>query len=99
MALYRTEWLNRFSFLDITIQPELFKYTLHNLCLLRGWSSAEDVEVDVEPIVDILMDFVILGAESFWINPLFESLRFGSSPEFITSTHEEAVEASCFTKA
>ena len=59
MRRNRAERLDGLPLLDVPILPQLREDVLNNLCLLRRWRPAEDVEFDVEPIVDLFVDLVI----------------------------------------
>jgi hypothetical protein len=91
----RTKRLSSLSLLNITILPKLLENLLHNLRLLLGGCSAEDVEVNSEPIVDSLVKGVILGAKVGGRKSFLEGLCLGSSTVLVGTTNVDGVPASC----
>lgn len=67
-----------FALLDETVFPQPSENSLDDLGMLRGWSTTEDVKIDLEPGIDVAVDGVILGTQSSWIYALRERLRLGS---------------------
>ena len=62
---------------------ELEKDVLGYLSLLPRRSPAEDVKADVEPVVDLLMEGIVLGAELFGRAFLLKRLGFSCGAIFI----------------
>ena len=77
VSLYGTEGLNRLILLNVTIFVELSEDVLHNIGLMHGRGLVKDVELDAEPVVDGLVQGVVLGAESRRVDAFFESFCFG----------------------
>ncbi len=70
----RAVGLGGLALLDEAIVPEAGENALDDGGVLRGGRAAEDVEVDPEPVVDVLVDRVILGAQGGRVHTLGESL-------------------------
>lgn len=52
-----------FSFFDEPIFPQSSEHVLDDLGMLRSWSAAEDVEIDLEPGIYVAMNSIILGTQ------------------------------------
>jgi hypothetical protein len=85
MGFDRAERLRSLAFLDEAVFPQLAEYGLNNLGLVRGRCAVEDVEVDIEPVIDRLMDGMILGAKSLRVEAFLESLGFCGSTVLVLS--------------
>lgn len=83
MALHGTIRLSCLSLFDIAILPQFRKDVLHNSRLVRGGRSTEDVEFDVKPVIDTLVDSMVFGAQFFWRCAFFEGLGFCRCSIFI----------------
>lgn len=83
MAFYRTVWLSSLSLLNIPILPQTTENVLDNLGLMRRGRAAEDVELNVEPIVDTLVNSMVFCAEFFRCYAFFEGFGFGGSSVFV----------------
>ncbi len=70
----RAVGLGGLSLLDEAVLPEASENALDDGGVLRGGRAAKDVEVDPEPVVDVFVDRVILGAQGGRVHPLGESL-------------------------
>ncbi len=77
MGLYWAKRLDRLVLLDVAILIELCKDVLDNLGLVRGRGLVEDVKLDAEPVVDGLVEGVVLGTEGGRVDTLFESFGLG----------------------
>lgn len=71
------EGLGGLALLDVIVLPEVDEDGLDNFGLLLGRCSAENVEVDSEPVVDVLVNLVIFGTESSGLHALLERLCLG----------------------
>jgi hypothetical protein len=91
-----TEGLSSLPLLNVAILPEFLEDLLHNLCLLLGGCSAENVKVDSEPVIDSLVKGVVLGAKVGGRKTFLESLCFGSGAIFVGATDVNGVVASGF---
>ena len=58
-----------------------------SLCLLCGRRSAEVVEVDVEPLVDLGVQRVVLVADLLRRQSLFQRLRLGRRAVLVSAAH------------
>lgn len=77
VGLNRAERLNRLVLDNVAILVELCKDVLDNLSLVYGRCLVKDVKLDTEPVVDGLVEGVVLGAECGRIYAFFEGLCFG----------------------
>lgn len=75
--------LNRCSLLQVTVLMQLGEDVLCNLRLLVSGRSAEDVEANVEPLINLGVNLVVLGAQLFWCAFLFYGLCLGRSAVLI----------------
>ena len=64
--------------------------------MLFGGSSAEYVECNLEPFVNLSMYFVVFGAELFWCDAFFKSFCFGGCAIFVGSTDVECRSTASF---
>jgi hypothetical protein len=87
VAFYRTVGLSGLSLFDISILPQTAENILDNLGLMRGGRAAEDVEFNVEPIVDTLVNSMVFCAELFRCYAFFEGFGLGGSSVFILHCH------------
>ncbi|KAI6775512.1 hypothetical protein HG530_002270 [Fusarium avenaceum] len=94
MVRMRTERLSSLALLNVVVLPKLLENVLHNLRLLIGWRSAEDVKVDSEPVVDPLVKGVVLGAKVGGRETFLESLGLGSGTVLVGTADVDGVEAS-----
>lgn len=62
---------------------QLGEDVLCNLRLLVSGRSAEDVEANVEPLINLGVNLVVLGAQLFWCAFLFYGLGLGRSAVLI----------------
>lgn len=51
---------------------------MDNVPLVCCRRAVEDIEFDLEPVVDGLVECMVLGAKSFGVDAFFESFSFGS---------------------
>lgn len=56
------------------------------------WCAAEDVEVDVEPVVDLFVDGMIFVAEFLRGDLFFDCFRFCRCAVFVCTADEESVQ-------
>ena len=82
----RAVGLGGLALLDEAVLPETSKDALDDGGMLVGGSAAEDVELDSKPIVDVLVDGVILGAQCRRIHALGERLCLGRGAVLIRTT-------------
>lgn len=54
--------LHSHSLFNVAVCPQFSKYILDNLCMLGGWGLAKYVKVYPEPVVYLLVNFVIFRA-------------------------------------
>jgi hypothetical protein len=66
--------LGGLALLDEAVVPEAGEDVLDDRGVLGGRGAAKDVEVDAEPVVDLLVDRVILGAERGGVDALGQRL-------------------------
>ncbi len=66
--------LGGLALLDEAVFPEARKHRLDDECVLICGSATKDIKVDPEPVVDVLVDRVILGTQCGWVHPLGERL-------------------------
>lgn len=88
MTLDRTVRLGSLSLFDISILPQTTENILDNLGLMRGRCTAKDVELNVKPIIDTLVNGMVFCAKLFRCYAFFEGFGFGGSSVFILSFHE-----------
>jgi hypothetical protein len=82
-------------FLQEAVLVEFCEDVLSNVCLLGGGGATEDVEANVEPLVDLCVQFVILVAQLFRCALLFNGLGLGGSSVLVGAANEEGGEAAC----
>lgn len=87
------EWLCSLALLDEAVLPEIRKDLLDNLSLLLGRCSAEDVKVDSEPVVDSLVEGVVLGAQVGGGEALLQGLGLGSGTVLVGTADVDGVVA------
>ena len=87
------EGLGSLALLDEAVLPELGKDLLGNAGVLLGRSAAELVEADAEPVVDILMEGVVLGAKSRGIYALGKGLGLGGGAILVGTADVEGGKA------
>lgn len=66
--------LGGLALLNEAVLPEARENVLDDCCVLLRGSAPEDIEVDPEPVVDVLVNGVILGTQCGRINPLGQCL-------------------------
>ncbi len=72
-----------------TVCPKLFKDILNDLCVLGRWGLAEYIKAYPEPVVDVLMDFVVFRTQGGRIDAFFQGFCFASGAILILSTCQE----------
>jgi hypothetical protein len=82
-------------FLQEAVVVEFCEDVLSNVCLLGGGSATEDVEANVEPFVDLCVQFVVLVAKLFRCALLLDSLGLGGSSVLVGAADEEGGKAAC----
>lgn len=87
------EGLGGFALLDEAVLPELGKDLLGDAGVLVGGGAAELVEADAEPVVDILMEGVVLGAKSRGVYALGKGLGLGGSAILVGTADVEGGQA------
>lgn len=87
--------LNCCLFLQEAILVEFCEDVLSNVCLLGGGGTTEDVEANVEPFVNLCVQFVVLVAKLFRCALLFDSLGLGGSSVLVGAANEEGGQAAC----
>jgi hypothetical protein len=75
--------------LQEAVLVEFCEDVLSNVCLLGGGGATEDVEANVEPFVDLCMQFVVLVAQLFRCALLLDSLGLGGSSVLVGTANEE----------
>lgn len=95
----RAVGLGSLALLDEAVLPEFREDLLRDLGVLRCWCLAEDVEVNAEPLVDVAVNGMILGAKSSGIGALGNSLGLGRCSILVGAANEERGKASCSAKA
>lgn len=88
------EGLRGLLLLDEAIFPQFGEDVLDNLGVLVGWGASEDVEIDPEPVVDVLVDGVILGAKRGRVYTLLERFRLGCGAVLIGAADVQCLKAS-----
>jgi hypothetical protein len=83
VSLDRTVRLSSLSLFNISIVPQTTENILDNLGLMGGGCTAKDIELNVEPIVDTLVNFMVFCAEFFRCYAFFEGFGFRGSSVFI----------------
>lgn len=68
--------LSCLTLLDVAVVPETSEDVLDDSSVLVCGSLTEDVKIKPKPVVDVLVDGVILGAQCCWVYPLRERLSF-----------------------
>ena len=63
------------TLLDVAVVPETSEDVLDDSGVLVRGRTAEDVKIEPEPVVNVLVDGVILGAQRRRVYPLRERLR------------------------
>lgn len=115
MGLEGAERVDGLPLLDEPVIPQFAKDVLDDFGLLRGWSSAEDIKFDFEPVVDAFVNGMVFGTQGFRIYTFLECLGFRSGAIFVLmisvtlnrnkggmtnrATDEQCLGASCFTEA
>jgi hypothetical protein len=82
-------------FLQEAIVVEFCEDVLSNVCLLGGGSAAEYVEANVEPFVDLCVQFVVLVTKLFRCALFLDGLGLGGSSVLVGSANEEGGKAAC----
>lgn len=54
--------------------------------MLGRWGLAEDIKLYPEPVVDVLVDFVVFRTQGSGIDPFFQGLRFAGGAILILCT-------------
>lgn len=88
MSGHRTERLRGFLLLDIAVLPETPKNVLDNLCLLGSRCPAKDIKVDSEPVVDTLVNGMVLSTELRGLYAFLECLCLCGGSIFILRQYQ-----------
>lgn len=94
-VMRRTVGLFSLSLLDETILPQLSKDLLDDFCVLGSRSATKDVEIDLEPSIDIAMNGIVLGAEGGRIYTFSKGLGLGGRAIFVCAANIQRREAAC----
>lgn len=85
----RVSWavsLGCLTLLDVAVIPETSEDVLDDSSVLVSGRAAEDVKIKPEPVVDVLVDGVILGAQCGRVYPLRERLSLCRGAILIRTT-------------
>ncbi len=77
---------------DIHVHVRINKHKIHVhghslLCLCRSASSTKYIKFDIEPLINIIMNLIVLFTDLFRSESFFKSLSLCSCPIFISSTN------------
>jgi hypothetical protein len=87
--------LGSLTLLDVTVLPQTGKDTLDYLGVLRGRSAAKNIKVNPEPVVNLLVDRVILGAQCGRVHSLRKRFCLSRRAIFIRATDEDSWQVAC----
>lgn len=85
--------LIHYLFVSVPAGLVLAEYILSNLGLPFGSSAAEVIKVAIEPVIDALVDLMVMVADLLWCLPLFKGLSFRSSAIFVSTTDVKSIVA------
>jgi len=92
-----TVWLHGCLFFEVTIFVQLREDILSNVGLLSRRCSSKDIESNLEPVIDLLVNFVVLVAKFFWGAFLFYRLSLSRCSVLVCTAHVKSVVTACFT--
>lgn len=91
--------LGGLALFDESILPQVRKDLLYDFGVLRRRGLAENIELYSEPVVDVFVKLVKLGAKRGWVNAFFKRLSLCRSTVLVGAANVEGRSAAGFAES